>query len=255
MSTFGSTASGALGGAGSGAGIGAMIGSIAGPPGMAIGAGIGAGIGAIAGGIAGFAGGKEQQSALDRVEGIPEFDPMQLAFLDALQREKRSLESGFTTDFQVAKDLNQEMLAGGLSVAEAVGASNPALAISAIDQSGRAYNTGINQALGTISSRGFGMTQSIGDLINRVSQRKLDVETYKTTQELGIATSDLRTFNQNMMQMGASGAINMAENLPSLGGGQVSGQIGSQAPILSNFDNMMQQLGQRQVSPALSLPY
>ena len=217
MSTFGSTASGALGGAGTGAMIGSVI------PG--VGTAIGAGVGAIVGGIAGFAGGKEQQNALDRVEGIPEFDPMQLAFLDNLQREKRSLESGFTTDFQVAKDLNKEMLAGGLSVAEAVGASNPALAISVIDQSGRAYNTGINQAFGTISSRGFGMTQSIGDLINRVSQRKLDVETYKTTQELGIATSDLRTFNQNMMQMGAIGAINMAENLPSLGGGKVSGDI------------------------------
>ena len=151
---------------------------------------------------------KNKQEAVDKgmeeVDALPLVDPMQLDFLDMLKREKRAVESGFTTDFQVAKDLNQEMLAGGLSVAESVASTNPALGLSMVEQVTRGYSTGINQALGTISTRGFGLTASMGDLINRVAQRKLDVTTYKTAQHLGMAVDDLKTFKQNAMQIGTS---------------------------------------------------
>jgi len=179
-----------------GAGKGAAIGSIFGPAGTAVGAGIGAVVGGIGAGNKVGA----RNDALDRVENIPMFDPMQLNFLDTLNREKRAVESGFTTDFQVAKDLNQKSLAGGLSVAESVAATNPALALSMIDTSSKNYSTGVNQALGTISTRSQGYTSSIGQLINMIAQRKLDVETYKTSQQLGLATDDLQTSNVNNAQ-------------------------------------------------------
>jgi len=147
-------------------------------------------------------------------------DPMQMDFLDQLVKEKRAVESGFTTDFQVATDLQQQALAGGLSVAESVGATNPALAISMMDKATQGYNTGINQSLGTISTRSLGMMASIGDLINRITQRKLDVTTYKAAQKLGMATDDLKTFKENVFQIGAS-IPNMVSGLPPMatGGG------------------------------------
>lgn len=187
-----SIATGAMGGAA----MGAQIGSVAGPWGTAA----GAVVGAVAGGISTANKQNAQQEGLDRLESIPTFDPMQLDFLDQLNREKRSVESGFTTDFQVAKDLNKEALAGGQSVAEAVGASNPTLAFSLGRNSAREFNTGVNQALGTVSSRGMQLTTSMGELINRIAQRKLDLEMVKTSQQLGIATDELQTNQTNANQ-------------------------------------------------------
>lgn len=250
---FGEIGMGALGGAGAGAAIGSVI------PG--VGTLIGAGVGAIIGGIGASKKAGARDEALERVEGLPSFDPLQLNFLDQLQREKRSIDSGFTTDFQIAKDLNKSALAGGLSVAGSVASTNPALALSMIQQSQAGFSTGINQALGTISQKSLGLTQSIGGMINKVSQRKLDVETYKTAQQLGIATDALQTSNVNAGQFAASlpqyiGDI--GQGAQQLGG--FFGDLGRQntapgAPISNNFDTIMQNLGNKQVSPALSLPF
>lgn len=252
MADLGMTGTGILGGAA----MGAQLGSIAGPWGTAIGA-VG---GAVIGGVSSASKQNAQDEALDRLNAIPSYDPMQLDFLDQLKREKRSVESGFTTDFQVAKDLNKEALAGGLSVAEKVGATNPALAMSLSRQATSGYSTGINQALGTISTRGLGLTASMGDMINRVSQRKLDLEMAKTSQQLGIATDALQTNQTNMSQFAAS-LPGMADDIRG-GFGQIGstlfnrthgGFVGDAIP--QSFANNMSALGQAQVAPALSLPY
>lgn len=213
---------GALGGAG----MGAQLGSVVGPWGTAA----GAVIGAVAGGIGSANKVQAQEEALERLEGIPLYDPMQIAFRDQLLAEKRSIESGFTTDFQVAKDLNKEALAGGLSVAESVGESNPALAFSLSRQAGREFNTGINQALGTISTRSLGLTQSIGEQINRISQRALDLDVLKTSQQLGIATDALQTNQTNAAQFAATlpqYAGEIGDGFQQIGG--AVGKVGSQA--------------------------
>jgi len=241
---------GVMGGAGTGASIGSTI-----LPGW------GTAIGAVAGGIWGgvSASGQvaDQKEALERLEAIPSFDPMQLNFLDQLKREKRSVESGFTTDFQVAKDLNKQALAGGYSVAEKVGATNPALAISMSRRAGAQYNTGINQALGTISTRGHGLTSSMGELINRISQRRLDLEVLKTSQQLGMATSSLQTSQTNAAQFAA--------RLPQYAGeikegaGQIGGAIGAGAGAAwGGVNSVIGAMGRSRIpsgSGAFSSPY
>jgi hypothetical protein len=191
-SELGSAGLGILGGAGTGAAIGTAI-----VPG--VGTAAGAIIGGVIGGISGASVASNKNKALDRMEAIPGYDPMQIEFLDTLKREKRSIDSGFTTDFQVAKDLNKEMLAGGVSVGQAVGRTNPAYGLQFLNQSMRRYSTGVNQALGTISQRSGMYTQAIGGLIDSIAKRKLDVESYKMAQELGMAMSDMKVFNENMM--------------------------------------------------------
>lgn len=193
LDTVGSVGSGILGGAA----LGATIGTATGIPILGT---IG---GAIIGGAAGGLAAHKKGEGLDRLEEIPGFDPNQLDFLDTLKREKRSIESGFTTDFQVAKDLNQQALAGGLSVAGAVARSNPSLGLSYINNAMTKYSTGINKALGTISTRSLAQSSAVGSLIGDISQRELDVETYKTAQQLGMAVSDLKMFNENMMGQAA----------------------------------------------------
>ena len=245
---------GALGGAG----MGASIGSVVGPWGTAA----GAVVGAVAGGISASKQVGARDTALERLESIPPFDPLQLEFLDQLRREKRAVESGFTTDFQVATDLNREMLAGGFSVAEDVGALNPALAISMTRQAGRQFNVGVNQALGTVATRGAGLTASMGELINRMSQRKVDLELIKTSQQLGLATSELQTSQVNAAQFAARLPGQVGEIRE--GFGQIGGFIGGLpriqggfvgAPIPPGFASTMSTTAARQVSPALSFPY
>lgn len=224
MADAGMVGTGALGGAA----MGAQLGSMVGPWGTAIGA-VG---GAIIGGVSSNNKQNKQDDALERLEGIPTFDPMQLGFLDQLKREKRAVDSGFTTDFQVAKDLNKEAMAGGLSVAESVGSSNPALGISMGRQTSRQFNTGINQALGTISTRGLGLTSSMGEMINRVAQRKLDLEMVKTSQQLGIATDALQTNQVNASQFMAT----LPENAGAIkeGAGQIGATFGEWDRALKN---------------------
>lgn len=228
--------------------MGAQLGSVAGPWGTAIGA-VG---GAVIGGVTSAQKQNKQSDALDRLEAIPSYDPMQFEFLDQLSREKRSVESGFTTDFQVAKDLTSQVAAGGQSVAEAVGATNPALALSIGRQASSQFNTGINQALGTISSRGLGLTGSIGEQINRIAQRKLDLEMVKTSQQLGIATDALQTNQVNASQFMAA----LPEQMPGIisAFGQIGGSFGGRGTAMTGpaiSSNFAATMAGKHVAPAV----
>jgi hypothetical protein len=235
-----------------GAGTGATVGSVAGPWGTAIGA-IG---GAIAGGISTGKQLSARDDAMERLEALPMYDPMQLGFLDQLKREKRAVESGYTTDFQVAKDLQKEAMAGGLSVAESVGEVNPALAISMVKGVSQGFSSGVNKSLGTIATKGMGYTQSIGELINLISQRALDVESHKVMQELGLATSDLQTSQTNAAQFAArlpqyaDDFSTVAGQIGGWGGG--SGATITGPGISPQFASTMEKKAIGQVSPAVN---
>jgi gas vesicle protein len=185
-------------GVGSGAVTGAMVGSEVYP---GIGTAIGAIIGAAAGGFLANNQANKTNEALKRVEGIPATDPMQLEFLDELRREKRMVETGMTPEFNVAKDLIQQSAAGAMNVATRF--NNPATSLYFLKTISEGAGRNINQLMGTIGTqRGQYMT-ALGSYINDISQRKLDVEMYKTTQNLAVETqkqADIKA-NQNMMIM------------------------------------------------------
>jgi len=186
------TAEGALGGMGVGASIGTAL-----LPG--IGTVLGALGGSIIGGISGAGKAKAVNDAMASIQAIPPVDPNQLEFKDQLYREKKAVESGFTTDFQVARDLIGQSEAGGLSVASELAQTNPALALMMMNQVGQGADTAVNKALGTISTRSMGYTQMIGDLINQMAQRKLDVNLFKSQVEMGQSTKEMQDFNANSL--------------------------------------------------------
>jgi len=178
------TAKGALGGAATGAAIGSFLGPV--------GTGVGAIAGALIGGIGANKASKGMQSALQRIGEIPMVDPTQLAFKDRLARESRALASGLTTDFQVAKDILRSTQAGSFSVAAKVGAGNPALAMTMMREGERSMNVGLNQALGTISTRTMGYTEMMGDMVDKIAKRKLDLEVYKANVGLGQSAAEYK---------------------------------------------------------------
>lgn len=183
---------GALGGMGTGASLGTAL-----LPG--VGTILGALGGSIIGAISGAGKAKAVNDAMASLEAIPSVDPNQLEFKDQLYKEKRAVESGFSTDFQVARDLIGQSEAGGMSVASELAQTNPALALMMMQQVGQGADTAVNKALGTISTRGMGYTQMIGDLINQMAQRKLDVNLFKTQVELGQSTKEMQDFNANSL--------------------------------------------------------
>jgi hypothetical protein len=177
-----------------GAGVGASIGT-------AIAPGVGTAIGALLGGAINAFSGAEKSGAMKdataKLMAVPNVDPMQTAFKDQLYREKKAVESGFTTDFQVARDIIGQSEAGGMSVAAEMAQTNPALALIMMDQVGKGSDNSVNKALGTIGTRGFGYTSMINDLITQMSQRKIQVDLLKAQQGMATATKGMQDFNAN----------------------------------------------------------
>jgi len=200
------TATGALGGAGTGAALGTAI-----FPG--VGTVLGALAGGVIGGISGNKSARELETVLEKIQAIPLVDAAMVNLKDALVAEKRAIESGFTTDFQVAQDLIGESEAGGLSVAAEIAATNPALGLMAMNQVSGQSDTAINKALGTIGTRSTAFTQMIADLTGKMSQRELDITMFKNAQELAIATKNKKDSNENAM----AGMMKLAD--PSVVGG------------------------------------
>jgi len=126
-------------------------------------------------------------------------DPDQLKFKDQLLREKRAVQSGFSTDFKVARDIISQSEAGGMSVASELARTNPALALMTMNQVSSQANTSVNQALGTIATQNMGYTQMLSDLIDKIAQRKLDVDVTKASQRLGMETQIQKDTNENVM--------------------------------------------------------
>jgi hypothetical protein len=181
---------GGLGGAGTGAAIGTAL-----LPGL--GTALGALVGGVIGGASGKSKAKNQNNALRMLNAIPNIDPTQTMFKDQLYREKKAVESGFTTDFQVARDIIGQQTAGGMSVAAEMAQTNPALALMTMNQVGQGADTAVNKALGTIGTRGMGYTSMISDLIDKMSQRNLQLGLLKSQSALAISTKSMQDFNAN----------------------------------------------------------
>ena len=181
---------GFAGGAGTGAAMGtAML------PG--VGTAIGGLLGGTLGAITGADKANSQNKALGVLNAIPEVDPNQTAFKDQLFREKRAVDSGFTTNFQVARDITGQQEAGGMSVASEMAKSNPALALMTMDQVGKNADTSVNKALGTNATQGMQYTQMIGDTITQMAQRKLSLNLFKGQVGMAQATQGMQDFNSN----------------------------------------------------------
>lgn len=186
-----------LGGLGGGA-AGAAIGTALLP-------GIGTVVGALGGAILGGMGGAKKQKAVDNamasIEAIPGVDPNMVGFKDQLIREKRAVESGFSTDFQVARDIIGQSEAGGMSVAAELAMTNPALALMMMNQVSNQADVSTNKALGTIATKSMGYTQMLSDLVEKISQRKIDVEMMKAEYKMGTAITAKKDFNANAMAL------------------------------------------------------
>jgi hypothetical protein len=183
-------------GGASGAGTGASIGTAV-LPGW--GTAAGAGIGAVVGAISSSKKAKEANAAMDRFNQIPMVDPMDMEILEKVKREKRAVSSGFTTDFQVASGLIREANAGADSVATAVGRNNPALAMTMLQQNMGNFDTSLNKALGTIGTRGMQYDAMELGLVDKITQRTLDLETTKAQMAIGQSQQALKDTNANNM--------------------------------------------------------
>jgi len=232
---------GALGGAGTGAAIGSAI-----LP------GVGTVLGALVGGGIGIASGRDKAAkvneAMAMISAIPSVDPNMTIFKDQLVKEKRAVESGFSTDFQVARDIIGKSEAGGMSVAAEMAATNPALALMTMSQVGQGTDTAVNKALGTIGSRGMGYSQMIMDLIMKASQRKIDVDVFKAQSKLSAATQGMQDFNANMnagmMKLLDPYVMGGLKGLfPGGGGGSASGGISLSPATMGNADFVTPSVG------------
>lgn len=216
---------GGLGGAATGAAIGTEL-----LPGVGtvIGAALGGGLGLISGGKKQ----KDIEKAMAGIEAIPGVDPNMIDFKDQLLREKRAVESGFSTEFQVARDIIGQSEAGGMSVAAELAMTNPALALMTMNQVSNQADLSTNKALGTIATKSMGYTQMVSDLIEKISQRKLDVEMMKAEYKMGQAVAVKKDFNANAMALLSKFGPKVLDLIP---GKNTSGSV---SDLITNEDKM-----------------
>jgi len=236
MADNSSILSGALGGASLGAELGSMI------PIPGVGTVLGALGGAAVGAIAGSKKKKDVEEAMKAIEAIPAVDPNMIDFRDQLRREKRAVESGFSTEFQVSRDLIGQAEAGGMSVAAEVAATNPALALMLMNQVSGQADVSTNKALATISTKGMGYTQMLGELMDKMSQREIDVNMMKAEYKMGQAMANKKDFNANAMALMAKFGPGALEKLIGKGSGSavtdaITATAGDSAQVQANYDN------------------
>jgi hypothetical protein len=212
-----------------GAGTGAAIGSILGP----VGVGIGAILGAVVGAASGKATGANYDEALAGVMAIPEVDPTQTKFLDELTKERNLIQRGLTTEFQFGKDLLSKANATTLNKIMNLSGGNPAVAINAATQLQTGLADSTNKLLAGVAGRTDNYTTAIGQMIDNIAQRKLDVQTYKTTQQLGIATQELADVNLNAN----AGLMQGFSAISGLGGGDMEFGDGFISDLLGMFSS------------------
>lgn len=211
MADNSSIISGALGGVSLGAEIGSMI------PIPGVGTVLGALGGAAVGAIAGSKKKKNVEEAMKAIEAIPPIDPNMIEFRDQLRREKRSVESGFSTEFQVSRDLIGTAEAGGMSVAAEIAGTNPALSLMLMNQVSNQADISVNKALGTLSTQSMGYTQMLSELMDRMSQRELDVNMMKAEYKMGKAMAEKKDFNANAMALIAKYGPGILDKIKGMG--------------------------------------
>jgi hypothetical protein len=221
---FGSIASGAASGAGKGAAIGSII------PG--VGTLAGGAIGAIAGGA--MAGGKQKKS--NDAQKIPLADPRELARLSEITQTRKSINAG--TDAMTQLGIQQQQNAGRSAQAGISRATGGDVGgtIDALLKSQRATQSGQNNVIAQAGARLPYFEQAQTGLLDRITQRKLELGLLNRSQrvaEAAQAQTD-NNINKNALLATQGGTQTIAE-----GAGQVASQMG-QNPLMSIISQMIQ---------------
>jgi hypothetical protein len=138
-------------------------------------------------------------------------------------REKKMVQSGFSTDFQVARDIIGQSEAGGMSVAAEMAKTNPAMALTAMNQVSNQADMSMNKSLGTLATQSMGYTQMISDTIDKIAQRKIEVDLLKAQEQLTVANVNKKDFNANAMAALMKFGPSALKNIPGMFGGSNPG--------------------------------
>jgi len=218
-----------LAGAMAGAGAGASAGS-------AIFPGIGTAIGAIGGGLMGYFSGKkvsaEAEGAQDAWENIPLVDPSSIRVTDELRRKRRAVESGLTTDVTAGREAIDRTTASGMSVTEKLYGHSPVLGLSMAQRLIRGAGEQTQQLLGISGQREGQYTQMLINHLNKISERKLDLQTHGAQMRIADATQKTKDLNE----MGMAGLAMLPELMGDFK--KIPGQLGikgkEQYPLITD---------------------
>ncbi len=209
--------------------LGAILGGAAG--GASTGSAFGP-YGALIGGVAGGIMGGVKESKAQQAQNIPGSDPMELARLAELRRTVNQLQTG--TDPLTRLDIkeNQRASAAARTGIGRVTGGDVGSTISAFQKVQAAEQTGTNRAIAGAAQRIPYFDTAQGNLISRISQRKLELQLLNRAQQT--AESAQSRTDANVSGNALLGAI---------GGGLYSGM----------FSGQTQQPEQTQVIPQSSL--
>jgi hypothetical protein len=175
-----------------GTGVGALVG---GPAGAAIGAGLGSQI----------------PNLFPGSEAVPELppmvDPAQQSMLDELYARRRSIEMGTSSEFATGREIIQRAEATALSNVQKLTGGDVGAAVTAAGQVMEGAGDNVSKMVGSATQMTAPYTQMIGELVDRMSQRRLELGMADRLQSMATETQRQENRNQLLSQVIASPTV------------------------------------------------
>lgn len=137
----------------------------------------------------------------------PMVDPNQQAMLDELSLKKAAIAKGITSEFSIGREIIQRAEATALDNVQKLTGGDVQGAVAVAGQVTQGAEDSVGKLVGATSQMEAPYTQMIGDLINRMSQRRLELGMVPYVQAQAQNTQNKNDKNQLISQILASPSV------------------------------------------------
>lgn len=194
-----------------GAASGAAMGSAAGPWGTAA--------GALVGGIGGALSAPKKVN----VPQVPLIDYEQLKLKQDLERKRKAVNAGVSTEMATATGLINSASAAALESVSNVTGGDVGSALAGMESVNRASGSNVNALLATMTAQDQNYATLIGDSVNQMATRRASLELMDRNRAMSQNDKTDSTQNQDIMStLGSPAVMSMIAGAAQKGGGLLS---------------------------------
>ena len=150
------------------------------------------------GALGGMVGGSIQQNKAGKMD-VPLTDPLQVDYMNTLLRKQKSLDNG--TAWQPQQDLIRSTGSKAQDNVLKLAGGNIGNAVGNVINVNRSTGKNLNELFGEQSLEGLKMQALIGDVVDKISARKLSVQAYKQQQAMTAATQEKQDALKNLLAL------------------------------------------------------
>jgi len=132
---------------------------------------------------------------------LPLTDPAQVDYLAALKRKQRALDTG--TMYQPQQDLIRGAGAKAQSNLLKLTGGDIGASVAGVNAVNRSTGRNLNELFGEMGLEGLKMNDMVGSLIDKIAQRKLEIQAYQKGQQMVSSAQTKQDLMQSAMALAA----------------------------------------------------